>query len=256
MARRKAHPNYPNPTIAEALCELHFKLADGVDWKSTLPGEVFKQIQGEFPEMEPVQEVSLGLDIGQRGAGTKALATTKTRFRFKHRDRPILVQLSDQTFTLNALPRYPGWRTMAADLERLWARISKIIQVSAITRIGLRYINKVAKENPNQPASDWFKESNFIPKDVLAATGRIVCRVDVDRDAENRVIVTLGTQPADDADEYGSFVLDIDRIVQREIAIDPRAVCSEADRLHDDAWGIFESAKTERLERLLKKRPK
>ena len=47
-----AHPSYPNPTIAEALCEVHWQFPAGREWKSSLPGELFKHIQDEYPEMD------------------------------------------------------------------------------------------------------------------------------------------------------------------------------------------------------------
>ena len=53
------HPTYPNPTIQEAVCEIHFRLPDGVEWKPALLGELFKHIQPDFPELEPVTQIGI-----------------------------------------------------------------------------------------------------------------------------------------------------------------------------------------------------
>jgi hypothetical protein len=53
------HPTYPNPTITEAVCDIHFRLPQEKEWKPSLPGELFKHIQNEYPEMEPVLEMGL-----------------------------------------------------------------------------------------------------------------------------------------------------------------------------------------------------
>lgn len=39
--RERLHPTYPNPTIVEALCEIHFRFPEGTEWKPTLVGEFF-----------------------------------------------------------------------------------------------------------------------------------------------------------------------------------------------------------------------
>ena len=41
------HPTYPNPTIVEAACDIHFRLSQTKEWKPSLPGELFKHIQKE-----------------------------------------------------------------------------------------------------------------------------------------------------------------------------------------------------------------
>ncbi len=36
------YPTYPNPTITEAVCDIHFRLPQEKEWKPSLPGELFK----------------------------------------------------------------------------------------------------------------------------------------------------------------------------------------------------------------------
>ena len=61
------HPSYPNPMIAEALCEVHFELQEGAQWKPSLPGELFKGVQDEYPEMEPIQEMGVQFEAVPAG---------------------------------------------------------------------------------------------------------------------------------------------------------------------------------------------
>lgn len=41
------HPTYPNPTITEAVCDIHFRLSQEKEWRPSFPGELFKHIQTE-----------------------------------------------------------------------------------------------------------------------------------------------------------------------------------------------------------------
>ncbi|MEJ2168025.1 MAG: hypothetical protein P8X90_21085 [Desulfobacterales bacterium] len=50
MAKQKRqqtnrHPSYRNPTIAAALCEIHFSLPDGAPWKASLAGDLFTKVK-------------------------------------------------------------------------------------------------------------------------------------------------------------------------------------------------------------------
>ncbi len=190
-----AHPSYPFPTISEALCEVHFELQEGAEWKHSLPGELFKRIQDDFPEMEPIQELGVQLEVGPSGLAQRFLPP-RYRFRYKHKDEPIFIQLAEKTITLNVLPKYPGWEVMVERMADIWRRTSEVLVPARVSRIGLRYINRVPKESEGQKPSEWFKTTDYIAPAVLCSGAGLLSRVEARLDPENRVIVTLGDQVA------------------------------------------------------------
>ena len=249
-ARQMVHPSFPNPTIAEALCEVHFELREGVEWKPSLPGEFFKLIQDDYPEMELIQEVGIQFETGSSGFAQRILPT-RPRFRYKHKDKPFLIQLAEKTITLNVLPRYPGWQVMVDRIGDIWRRASVLLMPARVSRIGLRFINRVPRESEDQRPSEWFKTTDYIAPAVLRSRAGLLSRVETRLDAENRVIVTLGDQGVSPSEASGAFILDIDRIVEKNLSIEVEDITTEAARLHEDVWDIFASAKTEKLELLL-----
>ena len=244
------HPSYPNPTIAEALCEVHFELREGAEWKPSLPGEFFKRIQDDYPEMEPIQELGVRLEAGPSGLAQQFLPP-RSRFRYKHKDEPVLIQLAEKTVTLNILPRYPGWEVMVDRMADIWRRTSEVLAPARVNRIGLRYINRVPRHSVDQKPSEWFKTTDYIAPAALRSAAGLLSRVEARLDAENRVIVTLGDQGATPSEPSGAFILDIDRIVEKHLSVEVKEITAEAARLHEDVWDIFASAKTEKLEHLL-----
>ena len=245
------HPSYPNPTIAEALCEVHFELQEGAEWKASLPGELFKRLQDDYPEMEPIQELGVQFEAVPAGLAQRILSP-RQRFRYKHKEEPVLVQLAEKIVTINVLPKYPGWDVMVARIADIWLRTSDLISPRMVRRIGLRYINRVVKGSADQKSAQWFKTTDYIPPAVLRSAAGFLSRVEARLDSENRVIVTLGDQGTSSSEAHGAFVLDIDRIVEKDLSVKVEDITTEATRLHDDVWDIFASAKTERLERLLR----
>src|SRR5437773_5728918 len=254
MTDDSRHPSYPNPTVTEALCEIHFALGPGTSWKPTLPGDLFKSIQTEFPEMEPVVEVGVQVEFGPQGIGQKFLPPAQ-RARYRHASRPLLLQLSENVFTVNVLPKYPGWDVMRHDVVSAWTTAKRVLHSTAVTRIGLRYINIIPRESPNERAGDWLKPTRYIPAAILESNSGFLLRLEAHMGNENRVIVTLGDAPPE-AGSIGSIVFDIDRIVERGMDTSLEVLEQQMNRLHDDVWEMLSAAKNERLERLLQRTPK
>lgn len=99
------------PTIQEALCEIHFRLPEGESWHPALFSRFFRHIQAEFPDMEPVTEAAFHLQLQ---SGRAEFVPPRSRMRYKHAARQLLIQLADGILTVNMLPQYAGWRQLQA----------------------------------------------------------------------------------------------------------------------------------------------
>jgi uncharacterized protein (TIGR04255 family) len=246
----KPHPSYPNPTIAEALCEIHFRRSE--PWQASLVGEFFKQVQGDFPGIEPGLELAWEVAVGRRSFGQRLLPP-RQRTRFRHKDRPLLLQLSDDTFTVNALAPYPGWDILRSDVLNYWKRAVAALQPQSITRIGLRYLNRIPREAPDESAGSWLRPGDYLPSGALNGIPGSSSRVEAQLDAQNRLIVSLADIAAEDGEAKNEVLFDLDRIVEKQLAVEPASLETEIERLHGHIWDVFESAKTDRLERLLQR---
>jgi uncharacterized protein (TIGR04255 family) len=235
------HPRYANPTIAEALCEIHFRLKQGQDWKESFAHELFDKIKAEYPSMEPIKEMAVQIDINPSTVGHKVLPS-RTRMRFKHVSRPIMLQLVEgvRVLTVNMLPPYPGWDSMAETILRAWENNRAALAPVAISRIGLRYINQV-KRGGGDVVGDWIRPNDFIPTIVLQSERGFFSRVQAQLGGQNRIMVTLGEQG-------NSLVLDIDRIREEECEIVADKVRGTLDELHHDVWRAFASCQGKKFQ--------
>jgi uncharacterized protein (TIGR04255 family) len=143
---------------------------------------------------------------------------------------------------------------MRKEVIGIWERARPVLAPATISRVGLRYINRIDREMPSETAGEWLRATRFIPEAVLTSQPGFLLRLEVRNDRENRVIITIGEVHGPESQRHGSIVFDVDRIVEH--AFDPVADTLEdqMNRLHEDLWDVFSSAKTERLERLLNKR--
>lgn len=246
------HPSYPNPTIAEALCEIHFALPDDAPWKASFAGDLFKKIQDDFPVMEPKTEIDFQFELGPQPIG-HSLLPPRQRMCYKHKDRPLLLQLGPNVFTVNVLPEYAGWDMMCQDVLGAWQQAKKALKPEKITRIGLRYINRISMTNDEDMPGEWFHASDYLPVAVLRSKGSFLSRVESQIDPENRIIVTFAESRSDNDSQKKDIIFDIDRIRYKTIPLKDKTLLSEMNHLHDHIWEIFKSAQTDRLKAYLER---
>lgn len=245
------HPSYPHPTIVEALCEIHFRLPPDAPWKPTLPGEFFKRIQKEYPEMEPVQDLTLQMEVGPTGVGQR-LVPGRARVRFTHREKKRVLQLAESVFTINLLAPYPGWDAMLPTVLDAWKQVQGVLHAVDVTRVGLRYINRVPFRATGERLGDYLVASDYLPATLLRSARGFLLRLESHLDHENRVIVTVGDQRPDNERAGGAALFDIDRITEQPVPAAGSALRPVLNRLHEEVWEIFSASRGEGLERMLR----
>lgn len=245
------HPTYPNPTITEAVCDIHFRLPQGKEWKPSFPGELFKQIQDEYPEMEPVLEMGFQFEFGPLGTGTK-LMPQRQKVRFKHGTRSLILQLSENSLSISTLAPYQGWKVMRHDVLAAWQHVEKVLQPEVIHRIGLRYINRIEKETEQDRLDKWLIANDYISNGIIRSESGFLLREEIHLDSKNILIITLGDSKPDESSRYGAIIFDIDRILEQDEPAGQDALERVMQHLHTDVWEVFSSAKGEKLEALLR----
>jgi uncharacterized protein (TIGR04255 family) len=241
------HPSYPNPIIVEAVCEVQFELSKENPWKASLFGDFYKNVQGEFPEMEPLQGVGVQLELGPQGLGQKLLPQ-RQRMRFKHAERPLLLQLDETSLIVNVLAPYPGWDKVVHDIMDAWRHTTQVLLPSAVTQVGLRYINRIELSSSKDRPKEWIRPNDYVATGVLDSRPGFLSRAEAHTTEYDTTTVTLGYQPSDDSNGYGAIIFDIDRITQRGLSVKEDDLEREVNRLHEDVWLVFTSAKSEKLE--------
>lgn len=252
MSDQTPHPRYPRSAIIEALCEIYFTLPEGQVWSGAIPGRFFRRVQDEFPEMEADQVIGVDVVIGASGREEPSLRP-RLRTRFRHRARPLLLQLSEGIFTVNVLAPYPGWQQIRTDVIAGWEQVLHEIQPATITRIGLRYINRFPRQTADERAAIWLRASEYLAPGALTSLPGSVSRVEVHLAEHEQLIVTLGYQPPEESLTHGAVILDLDRITRQRRSAHVDALIEAMEQLHNDVWQAFATAKGDYLEQYLRR---
>lgn len=240
------NPTYPNPTLLEAICEIVFVLPEGTSWNPLWFGEFFKLVQEDFSSFQPVSVNGLQIGFGN----APPLNIPSQVVRYLNPQRPAQIQLSDKSIVITSLPVYSGWSVLRDDIEYALTKFKLLVNPIKVTRIGLRYINRIERSAPDETLGAWLKSTDYIPTGILKSLPGFVSLVQTRLDDSNRLNVTVG-EIMDATSSQPPFILDTDRMLEREMPLDVTLILQETNRLHDDVWEVFKSAKTEKLERLL-----
>lgn len=242
------HPRYQNPTIQEAICEIQFRLPDAQQWEPSWYGDFFQDIQHEFPTFQPVA-AQLQLRVGKPPSGVPVFSVPQL-IRYQSRERPFLLQLSESTFSVNVLPEYPGWQAVKGVAASAWKRVFDVVRPEVITRIGLRYINRIERSMTGETLEAWITPNDYVPTAILRSQAGFASQCSIKIDHSNRLSVTIADQEPSPG-SYGAFILDTDRAVESEMSPDIDLLLDKAEDLHDHVWQAFSAMKGDRLEKLL-----
>jgi uncharacterized protein (TIGR04255 family) len=249
------HPRFPNPTIADAVCEISFSRDLQVKLSTA---ELYKLLGTEFPEMQPVNTVALQVVIGDgRQAQPQPQPPPRpvTAFRFAAPAGDRFVQVSDVSFVYQATTRYPGWSAFKTTILALWDTVRPAIQPDTVTKVGLRYTNLIAKDETHPYLSDWIGASDYIPMALTRSRQHFLARVETSPGDDDLLLLTLANQVPADTAPQGAIVFDIDRIRTSSVGTDSKEVGEILERLHDDVWEVFWSSRTPALEEKLRRNP-
>ncbi|MHB8763286.1 MAG: TIGR04255 family protein, partial [Deferrisomatales bacterium] len=131
-----------NPPLVEALCEFRFDPAAPWDW--AIPGQMYDQIKDRFPKKAQVNAVGFQLHApaGEKPT-TEAVFEGPHRVQFKRDDESAMVQVGQHLLAINQLPPYDNWEAFKKMVIEVLGIYRTIDPGASITRIGLRYINKL-----------------------------------------------------------------------------------------------------------------
>jgi len=242
------HPSYSNPTIAEALCELHFSLPGGRDFQQQWYGDFFNRASAKYPIMEP-QEITEFI----AGFGRKGMTQSKQerlRMIYRHGGRSDLIQLSENILAVNVLPRYAGWSDFKSHIKTAWELFQDTASPDGLSRIGLRYINRIPKRFPTEPAVSWLRSSEYFPGKILESEEGYHSRFQLPL-GPNRRLVVIVAELEEDGGAH-SIMLDIDTIRDAQVGAAWSEIEACLEELHDQVWEVFEKSKGPALDALLR----
>ncbi len=244
MAR---HRHLKNAPIVEAIIDLRvknpssFRVTDFLSLKEDL--------KKEYPIVEDRRLVEVGGKIEGKQIEQTIIDKGITGYFFKTSDSKNVAQFRIDGFTFSRLSPYPEWETVLSEAKRLWGLYSIKCLPELITRIAVRYINRLDLPLPMGDFAEYLTAPPTVPVSLPQGVSQFLTRVVIhDADITANIVQTMISSPK--ADHVG-IVLDIDVFNQKEdTGFEESSIWPEFEKLRDLKNRIFFGSITEKTARL------
>lgn len=194
---------YENPPIAEAVCEIRYS---SEDWDPTIPGRMQERL-GERYNGKPQEQRLIQTDLRQvdapDGPGVEFQGLQQTRIQLRDISERRVLSIADNALSVSDLEPYSGWEEFFARIEEAIRTFGELVQSLSISRIGVRYINRISVSEDPVDLHEYFQVSPQLPEGLDVAMQAFLSRSESRYDDGPGLTVTF-------ASSEGAFILDLD----------------------------------------------
>ncbi|MDR4463305.1 MAG: TIGR04255 family protein [Nitrospira sp.] len=230
--------------ITEALIDIRVTLP-----KETRTLEHLAALNAQFGELyqdkKDIKEFQYRVQFDRPELDEKT--STHLGFRYTNAESTQVIQTTISGFTFSRLPPYEDWERLKEEAKRTWAIYSGHVRPETITRVAVRYINRLVLPGPLVELDQYLRYVAKVPKVLPQVLGGYFSRIVVpDRQGQRTAIITQSSAPNP---AEVSPILDIDVFMERPFSNEDE-VWGAIDRLRDFKNKIFFDCITEKAAKL------
>jgi uncharacterized protein (TIGR04255 family) len=172
-------------------------------------------------------------------------------FLFRDSTQKRTVQVRSDGFTFNWLHPYDTWEALRDEAREHWERYRETLNPEVVTRIALRYINRIELPLPFKEFGDYIKTQPVIAPGLPQALQMFFMRLEIPEPQRGLVgIVTETIEPQSSDGRHLPLIFDIDVI--RETTFDPAGplVWETLEQLRDFKNELFFGSITDKTKEL------
>jgi len=214
-----------------------------IDIRVTLPPEF------GIEEFKPLVEIAKKdyPDLGKRVqaqfqfSASPAMQSSSAERRqdgwvLKNAEGNQLLQFRLDGFTLNRLPQYPRWEDLIEEAMRWWRQYEALAKPSEVTRIGVRYINRLPL--PDSDLTKYVLALPLVPPHVEGEASYFFQQVILKPAPDLTLQITQSIEEALD-DGKQPYILDIDVGRTGQIASDNAGLLAQFEELRHYKNTVF-----------------
>ena len=174
MERKKYH----NPPVEEAICEFHF--SPGADWDYAFHINFLEQLRGEYSgKVRRQQVMEAGLQVGgDQHEAHLTMKQARSRVQYPTRDGKRIVGIGENVLSVHSLRPYEGWDAFRPRVERALRVYEEVAGPAGVTRIAVRYINRIQLPSRNVKLGDYFTAPLSLPDSLNVTVSALLNRTE------------------------------------------------------------------------------
>jgi uncharacterized protein (TIGR04255 family) len=239
---------YGRPPILEAIIDIQAELPPKVTI-ATL-GRVYSGEETAYPVREEMIQIEGTLNW-QVGESSGAATQTPIGYRFVTQQRDKIVQVRMNGMSSSRLHPYTSWEENRDEAKRLWEKFLAVARPSVVTRIGVRYINRIRLPESAGDLTEYFRVRPELPSDMPHSVNNFVLRLEIPQPDLPRGMLILNEGMVPDPESGGvAFLLDLDVFQALQMPPDSDDLWSRIELLHERENTLFEQSVTDRTRAL------
>ena len=241
---------FPQAPITEAILDIAVQFASPVDLARL---EAFHElIHDRYPVKRnrvtwqgqvQVEEERFAQEVRRGAQG----------FMFRSTDDTQVVQVRQDGFTFNWLKRYDTWETLRGEARPHWERYRETFRPEAVSRLGLRYINRIEIPLPISDFREYVKTAPDVAPGLPQGVSALFMRLEVpDLTRGLMGIITETTLPPVDEGRRLPFIFDIDIVSGATYEPSSPAIWETFEKMREYKNEMFFASVTERAKAMFR----
>lgn len=243
-------PRFDNAPITEALLDIKVKLPPGVDLAR------LATFQDAVKDFYPARRERFSWQGGfqvKPGQAPEVFPPSggPDGYLFTSREGKQIVQARLDGFTLNRLKPYDKWESFRDEARHQWVRYREIATPEIVSRVALRYINRIEIPLPMKDFREYILTTPEIaPKVPQGLAGFFMRLVIPDEKSKSVAIVTQTME--DPQEQVLPLIFDIDVFREGVFDVQGKEMWEALEQLRDFKNEIFFNSITQKTRELFK----
>jgi len=243
---------YNNPPVVEAILDIRAILPPDISLSHL---QAFQDVvKIDYPLKKERRFLEGGVQFKSGSAPEFKVSPEKIDgFLFHSVDGKSIVQARLDGFTFNKLHPYSNWEKFSVEAKRLWAEYIKIAKPMSVSRVALRYINRIELPVPFSDFKEYVRTIPEVANGIPQGLGSFFVRLVIpNEEIGATAIVTETIEPVGPGTNKLPLMFDID--VFKDVSLSPTAseVWAIMDKLRGYKNQIFDKSLTDKTKEFFK----
>jgi len=243
----KLPKHYARAPLTEALIDIRVELPSEVGLPNLLTLQTGQE--NTYPNR---QECLIA--HGEMSVGSEVRASarqTSNGYRFSSQDNRQIFQARRDGFAFNRLAPYETWESFRDEARRLWTLYRSIANPKNITRIGVRYINRLDLPLPITDFKDYLRTVPEISSSMSQGLSSYFMQLQLPQRDLNAMLVLNQALIPPPTSKLVSVILDIDLYSDSDLPSDEQGLWERFEVFRTRKNKVFEACITDRVRRMI-----
>ena len=245
------YETFKNAPITEAVLEFQLRLQG--DPHLGRMALVQDGIQDKYPTRKESRFVSAGIQIPAAAAPWTSVETKQVGYTFTAADGRQIVHARLNAYGFSRLKPYTSWKDFRGQARTLWDHFKKIALPDRVTRVGLRYINRIELPLPVAEFKDYIlTKPDIAPGLPIMVSAYALQMVIQDAGTGCGVTINQGIDPSCATPKVLPLIFDIDAFKEVDLAAEAQEIWTLVDQLRSLKNEVFFKSLTEKAKELFR----